>query len=232
MSASATPAVLVMAKAPVPGTVKTRLHPLLGPERCAALQAELIRHTLETASSPGRRVYVAYAPGDGGEGIPSPALADADARLIVQRGGDLGQRLTAAVTEAFADGAGPLLVIGTDAPTLTPGHLEDAFSALETRDVVLGPALDGGYYLIGLRRPFTRLFALDPAWWSTDKVLAATLALAAEAGLRTQLATRLQDLDTPEDAAALLRDPMLPPSVSALLRTAWREERREGLESV
>jgi glycosyltransferase A (GT-A) superfamily protein (DUF2064 family) len=84
--------------------------------------------------------------------------------------------------------------------------------------VVLGPALDGGYYLIGLRAaPHTELFALDAAWWSTDKVLAATLDLADDAGLRTQLLAPLRDLDTPEDAAALLADPMLPPRIATLV---------------
>ena len=95
-------------------------------------------------------------------------------RLLLQRGKDLGQRLAAAVTDAFTDGAGPLLVIGTDAPTLTGDHLTAAFTALESHDVALGPALDGGYYLIGLRAPHTSLFALASDVWSTDRVLAAT----------------------------------------------------------
>ncbi|MFP8904982.1 TIGR04282 family arsenosugar biosynthesis glycosyltransferase [Streptomyces atacamensis] len=211
-----TPAVLVMAKEPRPGTVKTRLHPLLGPARCADLQAELIRHTLGTVLSQGPRTYLAYAPGGG----PAAArdTAPDSVRLITQRGGNLGQRLAAATGEAFADGAGPLLVIGTDAPTLTGDLLATALTALDGRDVVLGPALDGGYYLIGTHAPHPRLFGLDPACWSTDKVLAATLALAADQGLRTELIPPLRDLDTPEDAAALLQDPLLPPRIAALLR--------------
>ncbi|MBT2429739.1 TIGR04282 family arsenosugar biosynthesis glycosyltransferase, partial [Streptomyces sp. ISL-112] len=184
MSATAqqgTPSILVMAKEPRPGTVKTRLHPLLGPLRCAELQAGLIRHTLELTTLRTPRTYLAYAPADGGDTIGTPAPAGV--RLLMQRGGDLGQRLAAAVTDAFADGAGPLLVIGTDAPTLTADHLSAAFTALEHHDVTLGPALDGGYYLIGLRAPHTMLFALDPDVWSTDRVLAATRALAAGEGL-------------------------------------------------
>jgi uncharacterized protein len=216
-AASARPAVLIMAKPPRPGTVKTRLHPLLGPQRCAHLQAGLIDHTLTTAHSTGHRTYLAYAPDDHPSahaiGLPLPV----DTRALCQRGTDLGERLAAAVTDAFADGAGPLLVIGTDAPTLTGDHLTDALRVLESRDAVLGPALDGGYYLIGLRAPHPELFALDPAWWSTDKVLAATLALAGEAGLRTGLIAPLRDLDTPEDATELLADPALPPSIAALL---------------
>ncbi|UQA91958.1 TIGR04282 family arsenosugar biosynthesis glycosyltransferase [Streptomyces halobius] len=217
MSTARTPAVLVMAKTPRPGTVKTRLHPLLGPQRCAVLQAELIRHTLETTTAQGLRTYLAYAP-DGGEdedGVRD--LAPAAVRLLVQRGGDLGQRLTAAVAEVFADGAGPLLVIGTDAPTLTAHHLAAAFTTLESRDVVLGPALDGGYYLIGMHSPHPQLFALDTACWSTDKVLATTFALATDTGLHAELISPLRDLDTPEDAAALRDAPLLPQRIAALL---------------
>lgn len=216
MSTPRTPSVLVMAKAPRPGTVKTRLHPLLGPLRCAVLQAELISHTLELTTSMGVRTYLAYAPGEGEDS--TCALLPPGVRLIVQRGTDLGQRLTSAVVEAFADGAGPLLVIGTDAPTLTGDHLSAALTSLEHKDVALGPALDGGYYLIGMRRPHTRLFGLDPAWWSTDQVLATTRALAAEDGLSVELLHPLRDLDTPEDAAALLAGPLMPARIAALLQ--------------
>ncbi|MDF9816661.1 glycosyltransferase A (GT-A) superfamily protein (DUF2064 family) [Streptomyces sp. SPB162] len=146
----------------------------------------------------------------------------ADVRLLSQRGEDLGQRLTAAVTDAFADGAGPLLVIGTDAPTLTGDRLSAAFTAREHHDVALGPALDGGYYLIGLRALHTSLFALDPDVWSTERVCAATRALADGEGMSMGMLRPLRDLDTPEDAAALLTDPALPPPIAALLQPKER----------
>lgn len=211
-----THAILVMAKAPVPGTVKTRLHPLLSPHRCGQLQAELIRHTMGLATAHTSRTYLAYSPGDGENHIS--AAVPEGVRLLLQRGADLGQRLAAAVTDAFTAGAGPLLVIGTDAPTLTGDHLTAAFTALENQDVALGPALDGGYYLIGLREPHTSLFALDPDLWSTDHVLAATRTLARTEGLSIGLLPPLRDLDTPEDAAALLLDPALPVPIAALLQ--------------
>ncbi|MEU9069853.1 TIGR04282 family arsenosugar biosynthesis glycosyltransferase [Streptomyces sp. NPDC048109] len=205
-----------MAKPPRPGTVKTRLHPLLSPPRCAQLQAELIRHTMAVITAHTPHTYLAYAPDDG-EDATSTAVP-AGVRLLVQRGEDLGQRLSAAVTDAFADAAGPLLVVGTDAPTLTDDHLSAAFTALEHHDVALGPALDGGYYLIGLRAPHTSLFALDPDVWSTHRVLAATCAVADGEGLSTGMLRPLRDLDTPEDAAALLADPALPMPIAALLQ--------------
>ncbi|MCZ4119223.1 TIGR04282 family arsenosugar biosynthesis glycosyltransferase [Streptomyces sp. H39-S7] len=215
-----TPAILVMAKPPLPGTVKTRLHPLLSPLRCAELQAELMRHTVELATAHASRTYLAYAPDHGRDAISTSVPADV--RLLSQRGEDLGQRLTAAVTDAFADGAGPLLVIGTDAPTLTGDLLTAAFTALEHHDVALGPAFDGGYYLIGLRAPHTMLFALAPDVWSTDRVLAATHTLADAEGLSMGMQPPLRDLDTPEDAAALLTDPALPPPIAALLQPKER----------
>lgn len=211
-----TPAILIMAKEPRPGTVKTRLHPLLGPQRCAELQAGLIRHTLELTTVHAPRTYLAYAPADGGDAIGT--TTPAGVRLRLQRGEDLGQRLAAAVTDAFTDGAGPLLVIGTDAPTLTGDHLTAAFTALESHDVVLGPALDGGYYLIGLRAPHTSLFALDADVWSTDRVRTATLGTIRREGLSVELLCPLRDLDTPEDASALLSDPALPAPIAALIQ--------------
>ncbi|MEU3199374.1 TIGR04282 family arsenosugar biosynthesis glycosyltransferase [Streptomyces sp. NPDC006996] len=219
MSATAhrgTPAILVMAKAPRPGTVKTRLHPLLGPLRCAELQAGLIRHTMELTTVHTPWTYLACAPADGGDTIGT--AVPAGVRLLLQRGEDLGRRLAAAVTDAFVDGAGPLLVIGTDAPTLTGDHLAAAFAALENHDVVLGPALDGGYYLIGLRAPHTSLFGLGSDVWSTDRVLTATLGVARREGLSVGLLCPLRDLDTPEDAAALLVDPALPAPIAALIQ--------------
>ncbi|WP_435059911.1 TIGR04282 family arsenosugar biosynthesis glycosyltransferase [Streptomyces sp. bgisy060] len=211
-----TPAILIMAKAPRPGMVKTRLHPLLSPVRCAALQAELIRHTVELATAHTPRAYLAYAPGEGEDAIGT--AVPAGVRLLIQRGGHFGERLAAAVTDAFADGAGPLLVVGTDAPPLTGSHLTAAFTALESHDVALGPALDGGYYLIGLRAPHTSLFTIDPEVWSTDRVLTDTRALARDGGLSMGTLRPLRDLDTPADAAALLTDPVLPPRIAALLR--------------
>ncbi|WP_435239264.1 TIGR04282 family arsenosugar biosynthesis glycosyltransferase [Streptomyces sp. YPW6] len=211
------PAILIMAKEPRPSTVKTRLHPLRGPQRCAELQAGLIRHTVELTTVHAPRTYLAYAPADGGDAIGT--TTPAGVRLRLQRGEDLGGRLAATVTDASTDGAGPLLVIGTDAPLLTGDHLTAAFTALESHDVVLGPALDSGYYLIGLRAPHTTtLFALDADVWSTDRVLTATRRAARREGLSVEPLCPLRDLDTPADATALLSDPALPAPITALIQ--------------
>lgn len=209
-------AALIMAKAPRPGRVKTRLHPLLGPAGSARLQAELIRRT--AALTRGRRLgtFVAFDPPDARAELE--LLVPDGVRLLPQRGADLGERVAAAAGDVLSGRAGPLPVIGTGAPTLTPALLDRAAAALrEPADAVLGPALDGGYYLIGLHRPQPDLFALDPGLWGGDRVLAATLAAAHAAGLTVRLLPRVRDLDTPEDAAALLADPLLPEPIARLL---------------
>jgi rSAM/selenodomain-associated transferase 1 len=214
---------LVMAKAPRPGTVKTRLHPLLGPHGCARLQAALIRQVTGLTGRLGLTTYVAVDP-------PDTDLRDFlpnDVSFLQQVPGDLGARMAAAVTDVFAmkdagkAGEGPLVVLGTDAPTLTLGLLRQAYDVLDGgADVVLGPAVDGGYYLIGMRELRTGLFALPPELWSGPQVLTRTLALAKQARLAVRLLPELRDLDTPADADALLDDPLLPAAIGAVLRGA------------
>lgn len=211
-----TGAVLVMAKAPRLGTGKTRLAPVLGAQRRVLLQEELIRHT--TALATGcERTYLACSPAE--ELAAVRGLVPFGVEIFGQRGQDLGQRLAAAVEEVFARRAGPLIVVGTDAPTLTRGHLRQAFALLDADvEVVLGPAVDGGYYLIGMRRPHSRLFGLEADRWGGPEVLAATLAIVERDGLRVEMLPRLRDLDTPADAVALLADPLLPAEIAAVLQ--------------
>jgi rSAM/selenodomain-associated transferase 2/rSAM/selenodomain-associated transferase 1 len=230
-----------MAKAPVPGTVKTRLHPLLGPHGCARLQQELIRHAAATAVAAGQAgtprrhcrsadkaadpattagglaVFLAVAPPEAA--LEVRELAPAGVRILGQRGAGLGERLTHAVADVFVTGHRPVVVIGTDAPTLTPEFLTRAFGCLaDGRDVVFGPARDGGYYLAALSQPEPELFALDAGVWGTGEVLTASLAAARRARLTTGLLPVLCDLDTPADAEALLADPALPAAIVKALR--------------
>lgn len=209
-------AVLIMARAPRPGAVKTRLQPLLGAAGCARLQTALIAHTVALA----RRIapsatYLALDPPDRSA---LPPHADG-VRLLAQHGDDLGARMSRAVDEARAEHEAPVLVIGTDAPTLGAVHLRAAVSALEAGvDAVFGPAQDGGYYLVGLREPAPELFTIDPALWGGPHVLAASLHAAERGGLRTALLEPVRDLDTPADARALLDGGDLPDDIAALLR--------------
>lgn len=203
-------AVLIMAKAPVPGQVKTRLEPLVGPTGCARLQAALLASAIDTAhaTAPGR-TFVALC---GSCELP------AHVRVFMQHGANLGERMQRAVQEVAARHTGPIVVIGTDAPTLRVDHLQAAAAAVADRaDVAFGPALDGGYYLVAVRRPNPHVFAIDPVLWGGSDVLAASLASTGRAGLRTVVLEPLRDLDTPGDAAAFRADPALPAPLADLL---------------
>lgn len=209
-----------MAKAPRAGSVKTRLEPLLGREGCAALQAELIELASAWAAevAPGR-AYVACGP-DAAAVDEVAARAAPGTELFADADGDLGDRLAAATARVLETHPGPLLVVGTDMPLLGEADAEAAERALEGgADAVFGPAVDGGYWLVGLTAPHPALFGLGEAWGG-PRVLERSLALAAGLGLRTGLLEERRDLDDPADARALLAQADLPPRLAELLRAA------------
>lgn len=192
-------AVLVFVKAPVPGRVKTRLSPPFSPEQAAALYRAFAADSLAAAGAAmGARAVVAY---ERHEDWPEPSwLGEPVPEWFPQEGADLGRRLAAATGKAFVDGAERVVVVGSDAPHLPPAFIEEAFARLAAAPVVLGPARDGGYYLVGLREPAPSLF--DDIPWSTEKVLEATLARAAELHWPVHLLDPLEDVD---DAGSLAR---------------------------
>ncbi|WP_255205084.1 DUF2064 domain-containing protein, partial [Actinomadura sp. BRA 177] len=140
---------IVIAKEPVPGRVKTRLTPAYTPAEAAALAEAALRDTLTAvAAAPAGRRTLAL------DGAPGPWLP-AGFTVLAQRGGGLDERLAAAFADAWA--GRPLVLLGMDTPQVTPGLLTRAARDLEHRDAVLGPAADGGFWLLGLRRPDARL---------------------------------------------------------------------------
>lgn len=213
------PSVVVMTRAPLPGATKTRLAPALGPNGCAWLHRALIAHTLAAARDAvgDRFIVVAVDPPEHLNlvgGLVRPVVPQAD--LVAQTGADLGERMAAAAAHAYQRHGGPVIVVGTDLPTLTSAVISQALSDIAAgSDVVFGPALDGGYYLIALARPTAELFALPPHLWGGPAVLAASLDRAAELGLRLTMLAPDRDLDTPEDLLALAREGGLPPAVAA-----------------
>ena len=212
----ASAAAIVIAKAPRPGLCKTRLEPLLGPDGCARLQAELVRRAAAWAAAVATP-YVAFTPADAREEIA--ALVPEGPTLIDQAEGDLGDRLAAATAQVLAEHGGPVVLIGVDTPQLRP---EVGFQALEDLrsgvDVTFGPAADGGYYLVGLREPHPEVFALPSEKWGGEEVLELSLAAAHGAGLSLAMLRPERDLDDEQDARAMLADPLTPPAVAALLR--------------
>jgi rSAM/selenodomain-associated transferase 1 len=190
-------AVAVLARAPVAGQAKTRLIPALGVDGAAALQERLIERTIQTACAAAVGPVTMWT-----TPAPHPCFAALTSRhrvaLAVQPEGDLGVRMLAACAAAN----GPAIVIGTDCPVLTPAHLRQAAGVLrEGTDVVVIPAEDGGYVLIGSRRPQPGLFAAMT--WSTDTVMAETRRRLAQEGLTWREPAQLWDVDRPEDIARL-----------------------------
>ncbi|MDE3132843.1 MAG: TIGR04282 family arsenosugar biosynthesis glycosyltransferase [Acidobacteriota bacterium] len=203
---------LIMAKAPEAGAVKTRLEPLLGPDGCAALQAALIRHTVSWAVGAADLVSLAYAPASAG--LVLADLVPPGVALFPQRGPDLGARLRSACADVAGRRGGPLAVIGTDAPLLGPNHLQAAFAALAGGvDACVIPAHDGGYVMIALAAPTPEAFKLPAVAWGGPHVFELTLDALARAGLRTSVLSRLPDLDDPADAVALREHPDCPPAL-------------------
>jgi rSAM/selenodomain-associated transferase 1 len=184
----------IFAKPPVEGQVKTRLTPSIPPGIAADLQLCMVLDAIQTAQAARAGPVALYWASDSGKGGFADHLEEMEIRH--QRGADLGERLASAFDELLAD-ADRAVVIGSDCPDLSPALVREALAALAEADLVLGPARDGGYYLIGLRRPSPGLF--QGIAWSTSRVLAETLARAERLGLRTRCLEMLDDLDTPDD---------------------------------
>ncbi|MES9543555.1 TIGR04282 family arsenosugar biosynthesis glycosyltransferase [Actinomadura sp. NPDC000600] len=185
--------VVVIAKEPVPGRVKTRLTPAYTPAEAAALAEASLRDTLAAvAAAPAARRILALA------GDPGPWLPDGFI-VIAQRGGGLDERLAHAFDDAYA--GRPVVLIGMDTPQVTPALLDRARRGLGRRDAVFGPARDGGFWLLGLRRPSAALLRGVPM--SRPDTGAVQLARLRAAGLRIAALPELTDVDTPADAEAV-----------------------------
>lgn len=191
--------IAIFARAPVPGEAKTRLVPQLGAEGAARLQRELIRAALAKAIAvPGARTTL-WVAGDAGHPFLVECARDAGVPIREQRGADLGARMDAAFADTLTGPKARCVLVGTDCPALATTDLVAALDALATHDVVVQPAEDGGYVLIGLRAPQPALFAgID---WGTDTVMAATRARIRAASLKALERPTLPDLDTPADYA-------------------------------
>lgn len=198
-------AIAVMARAPEPGRVKTRLVPPLSYERAAQLYRCLLLDKLQqVAGLDGIDPYLAYTPL---EARPSMlALLPENFTLIPQAGSTLGDRLHRLSAILLERGHPAAILIDSDSPTLPTSYLQDAIARIEngTTDLVLGPAEDGGYYLIGLKRPCRALFDQIP--WSGPTVLADTLHRATAQRLQVATLSSWFDVDTPDDLMRLRRD--------------------------
>ena len=188
----------IFTRYPEPGHTKTRLISALGEEGAAALQKELTEQTLQKVE---RLVKTSTIEPvicfEGGDQNAMRNWLGHDRLYSPQADGDLGTKLIKAFDEAFSGGAHRVVTIGCDCPALCREHISRAFDALYFKDLVLGPASDGGYYLIGIKYPIKELFEDIP--WGTDKVFEKTVSLAQHLGLSIEILEELHDVDRPED---------------------------------
>jgi rSAM/selenodomain-associated transferase 1 len=194
-----------MAKAPKAGQVKTRLVPPLSQEEAAELyRCLLLDKILQVGTLSGVDPYLAYTPADARAQMAS--LAPQDFTLIAQAGPDLGDRLHRLSAALLKRGHPGVIIIDSDTPTLPSTYLLDALDQLQNRstDLVLGPAEDGGYYLIALKRPCLALF--DDIPWSSPAVFTETLRRASAERLKVATLPSWYDVDTPNDLARLRND--------------------------
>ena len=210
-------ALIIFAKAPVAGQVKTRMIPALGAEGAAHLALQLLLYAVQQAAqAPWNTLELCVSPD-----TMHPAFAAAQKltqdlmqpptmpkvqchlTLSVQGEGDLGQRMHRALVRGLSQHAAVLLM-GTDAPGLNAAVLQQAALALQTHDAVFVPAFDGGYALVGLRRPVPELF--EGMVWSTASVMAETRIRSHRAGLRWFELAPVHDMDEPTDLHHLPSD--------------------------
>lgn len=191
------PVILLFAKAPLPGRVKTRLQPVLSPEQCSELHSSFVGDVLESL-----------------EGFTS--LADVEVHLDqetnawpectfprrLQTGDGLGEKMWNAAHKAFAEGRTQVLILGSDSPTLPDGHLKALLNS--EADISFGPSIDGGYYAIQFRKLPANLF--DGVEWSTGQTLRQSVDAAEKLGLSVELGLSWYDIDSPADLVRLVSE--------------------------
>ena len=182
------PRIVIFARLPVPGECKTRLIPAFGAKGAAQIYAGLLRHTVEQAEASGLPVELRTT---GGNDDAFRAVVGYGPTLVPQGDGDLGAKL--------ARVEGPALIVGSDCPGVIPNLFVAAATALAERGVVIGPATDGGYYLLGFNRDVSFLF--ENMEWSTQSVFGETMARLAARQIAPAVLPELADIDEPADLA-------------------------------
>jgi rSAM/selenodomain-associated transferase 1 len=189
----------VFAKWPAVGAVKTRLGSSAGPDWGTRVARAFLLDTLARLGTVAARRVVVFTPLEAEPDFAS--LVPSGYELRPQCSGDLGARMAAFIAEQLRQGAEAVVLVGADSPTLPVAWVEQAFRELQHADLVLGPALDGGYYLIGCGRRLPPVF--EGVAWGTEQVLAQTIARLSDPGWRLALLPPWYDVDTPADWSLL-----------------------------
>ena len=201
--------IIIFTRYPEAGTAKTRLIQTLGPDGAAKLQQRMTKIAINVCNrffegNSGSHVEIRYQ--GGSVALMTESFGKGNYRP--QFHGNLGQRMLMAFEDAFYEKAEAVVLIGSDCPEITTELLAAAFDILTSHDLVLGPARDGGYYLIGMRRLIPELFP-DAMPWGTSDVMETTLGKASESGVSVSLLPVLDDIDRPEDIAGFHNNPLL-----------------------
>lgn len=197
-------AIIVMAKFPAAGRVKTRLVPFLSAEQSAQLAECFLRDTIDKAKNLKRQLIVAYSPA-GQRAFFAALTRSRQAVLVNQIGKDLGERMYFAFKFAFEQNSDSAVLIGTDSPTLPPEFIEQAFDLLRRdADAVLGKTADGGFYLIGLRKLKSEIF--ENVRWSSEKTFEQTAGNIKNSGFKLKEAPLWYDVDEQADLERLAEE--------------------------
>ncbi len=188
---------ILFIKAPLPGTVKSRLAAAIGSEAAADLYRMLVLDAVDMLAGTGHDVRIYYAPPEAS--ILVAEMLGRDRPLLPQSGNDLGEKMENALRDAFSLGCDRAILVGSDIPELSAAIIDQAFAALERNDTVLGPASDGGYYLIGFRKNSLLPDVFRGIAWSTPSVFEETMKVMHSKSLRVHVLPGLHDVDTAAD---------------------------------
>lgn len=183
---------IVFLKNPILGRVKTRLAKDIGNENALQVYLRLLDINLQCISKFNGKVHLYFD-----SFLPENNSYPEHFKLMIQEGNDLGERMSNAFQNSFEKGFKKCIIIGSDCPAIEPKHLEKSLTNLDTTDVVFGPAIDGGYYLLGMNKYYPELF--KNVEWSSEKVLDQSISICINKNLKHHLLEPLRDIDTKDD---------------------------------
>ena len=223
-------ALIIFTRVPIPGKTKTRLRQILTPEECAEAHSAFLRDQIDACTRPDRWDLTVFFGSEGPLEVLRTLLPGQN-EFEPQTGETLGERMEQAIRSTLERGYDRCVLVGADLPELTADRIVEAFEALEESDAVLGPTADGGYYLVGCRRPCPELFAGQSYVGNT--VYEQTLRAARDAGLVVRTVLPLQDMDEPQDLRELARrlqkkpETCCPDTRKFLRNLGWMPEERK-----
>ena len=193
-------AVILFTRVPRPGQTKTRLLPVLSPDQCAGLHWAFLKDLAEIYRDLDAHLFVAYTPDPDWELLKAVFPR---AGYLAQKGKDLGEKMYRALRTVLELDYESVILTGSDLPMMTADHLRSGFDALEESDIAIGPTSDGGYYLIGMKKPCREVFRIEG--YGGASVFENTVSAAKNAGLTVGTALSCDDVDTPEDLENLAK---------------------------